>query len=175
MKSKIIIAIIVTLIIIVCFLVLVYNEILTNGRDKNVDNPIDSGDETSGEGERLLYNFCDDVELLGWIEKYDYKQYFTILRKGEWDYNGWSYTYNKSHDIVPDAETAYAMADILLKNVYKDHPYIKFKAGVVEYDKDREVWIIFGETVGEVSPYLDLDVGGMVVLRKSDGAVLWLS
>ena len=30
-------------------------------------------------------------------------------------------------------------------------------------------------TVGEVSPNLHVEVGGMVVLRKSDGAVLWLS
>ena len=109
-----------------------------------------------------------------WINTKNGDEVYIFSNSSSWDYKGWKY-YPDENIIVPDAETAFAIADILLKNEYKDNKHIKFEAGAVEFNEERQAWIIYGKMVGESEPNLDLDVPGMVVLRKSDGKVLWLS
>ena len=98
-----------------------------------------------------------------------------IKYESAWNWNGWTHNFNK--DAIPDEQTALAIADILLQKHHENNTAFKLKASKAVFDEAYNAWVVSSEiTEWLVDPSnVEIEVAGIVALRKTDGMVLFLS
>lgn len=121
----------------------------------------------------LCENTRKEVE---WVEKTGE----VIIRDEQWDYSD-EHTekflpYIPSEIAVPDAETAFQIADIMFRTSKGDDYYYKARGPeFVAYDERYKAWVVPGEIVFEKKGdefNFDKDVPTVIVLRKDNGEVI---
>ena len=83
----------------------------------------------------------------------------------------------KSTEAIPDAETAYKIANIMFENRKGKDYFFRAKGSVkdVKYDETYEAWVVYGEIVyDEPDPIsmITTDAPIVVVMRKDNGEVI---
>jgi len=153
----------------------------------NVRDYFDKGNPILEDSEILDVNGTTYVPLRALCEsmrkqvEWDASKNEILISDEEWDYSDGDtekfLPHLKSMIAIPDAETAFKIADIMFRSSKGMYSYYKARGSAenVWYDEKYDAWVVFGEEViTDPDNYRGgiKDIPDVIVLRKDNGEVI---